>query len=71
MMKDPQQTIGNMADKYSTALISYIDEEGYPVTKAMLKPENAGELRSSGSPPILLPTKSNAFGRIQRQVFIL
>ena len=38
MMKDPQQTIGNMADKYSTALISYIDEEGYPVTKAMLKP---------------------------------
>lgn len=38
MMRDPQQTIGNMADKYSTALISYIDEERYPVTKAMLKP---------------------------------
>ena len=38
MMRNPEQTVGNMADKASMALISYIDGEGYPVTRAMLKP---------------------------------
>ena len=38
MMRNPEQTIGNLADKSSMALISYIDAEGYPITKAMLKP---------------------------------
>lgn len=38
MMKNPEQTIGNLVKKSSTAFISYIDGEGFPVTKAMLKP---------------------------------
>lgn len=38
MMKNPEQTIGNLAEKSNTAFISYIDGEGFPVTKAMLKP---------------------------------
>ena len=38
MMKDSEQTIGNLVDKSSTAFISYVDNEGFPVTKAMLKP---------------------------------
>ena len=38
MMRNPEQTVSNMADKASMALISYIDGEGYPVTRAMLKP---------------------------------
>lgn len=38
MMRNPQQTIGNMADKANMTLISYIDDDGYPITKAMLKP---------------------------------
>lgn len=38
MMRDPDQTIGNLVDKSGTAFISYIDKEGFPVTKAMLKP---------------------------------
>lgn len=38
MMKNPEQTIGNMADKCSTVFMSYNDDEGFPVTKAMLKP---------------------------------
>ncbi len=71
MMRDPQQTIGNMADKYSTALISYIDEERYPVTKAMLKPRERRGIKEFWFTTNILPTKSNAFGRIQRQVFIL
>lgn len=38
MMKDPEQTIENLVDKSSTAFISYVEKEGFPVTKAMLKP---------------------------------
>lgn len=38
MMRNPEQTIGNLADKSATAFISYVDSEGYPITKAMLKP---------------------------------
>ena len=37
-MRDPEQTIGKLADKSKTAFISYVDKEGFPVTKAMLKP---------------------------------
>ncbi len=35
--ENPEQTIGNMADKCGTVFMSYIDDEGFPVTKAMLK----------------------------------
>lgn len=38
MMKDPEKTIGNLIDKASLTQICYIDDEGYPITKAMLKP---------------------------------
>ena len=38
MMKDPEKTIGNLIDKASFTQICYMDDEGYPITKAMLKP---------------------------------
>ena len=38
MMRNPEQTIGNLIDKAPYALISYLDNEGYPISKAMLKP---------------------------------
>lgn len=38
MMKNPEHTIGKLVDKSSTSFISYVDNEGFPVTKAMLKP---------------------------------
>jgi len=38
MMRNQEQTIVNMADKSNMILISYIDDVGYPITKAMLKP---------------------------------
>ena len=38
MMRNPEQTIGKMVDKSKTTYISYIDDEGYPITKAMLAP---------------------------------
>lgn len=37
-MRNPEQTIGKMIEKANMALISYIDDEGYPITKAMLPP---------------------------------
>ena len=38
MMRDSQQTIGNLVDKQSVAFISSVDDDGYPNTKAMLPP---------------------------------
>ncbi|MCL2307138.1 MAG: pyridoxamine 5'-phosphate oxidase family protein [Proteobacteria bacterium] len=38
MMRDPAQTIGNLIDHQSVSIISSIDSEGFPNTKAMLPP---------------------------------
>lgn len=38
MMRDAEKTIGNMIDKMKVAIISYIDGEGFPISKAMLVP---------------------------------
>lgn len=37
-MKDAQKTVGLLADKQKVCYISYIDESGFPQTRAMLKP---------------------------------
>jgi len=37
-MKDSAKTIGNIIDKASVSIISSVDENGYPNTKAMLPP---------------------------------
>lgn len=38
MMRDAEQTIGHLVDKATLTQICYVDGEGYPITKAMLKP---------------------------------
>ena len=38
MMRDAVKTIGNLIDKNGTGVISSIDEDGFPNTKAMLPP---------------------------------
>jgi len=38
MMRDAVQTIGNLIDKQGVALISSVDSDGFPNTKAMLPP---------------------------------
>jgi general stress protein 26 len=38
MMRDIEKTIGNLIDKASLTQICYLDDESYPITKAMLKP---------------------------------
>ena len=37
-MKNPEDTVGKMIDKSKTSFIAYVDAEGFPITKAMLKP---------------------------------
>ena len=37
-MRNPEETIGKIIDKASTSFIAYVDDEGFPITKAMLKP---------------------------------
>jgi general stress protein 26 len=38
MMRNPQETIGNLIDKQGISFISSIDKNGFPNTKAMLAP---------------------------------
>lgn len=37
-MRNPEQTIGNLIDKSNMTIISYTDNEGFPISKAMLSP---------------------------------
>ena len=45
MMRNPKETIGKMIDKVNVSFISYIDDDGYPVTKAMLKPRKRNGIK--------------------------
>jgi general stress protein 26 len=38
MMRNAEQTIGNLIDKQGVSLISSVDKDGFPNTKAMLPP---------------------------------
>lgn len=46
MMKDPNQTVGNMADKAKFVTLSYIDREGFPASRAMLAPREREGIRT-------------------------
>jgi general stress protein 26 len=37
-MRDPDSTIGNLIDKASVSIISSVDKDGFPNSKAMLPP---------------------------------
>ena len=45
MMRNPEQTIGNLIDKQKTAFIASIDGDGFPNMKAMLSPRKRSGLR--------------------------
>lgn len=38
MLKDPENTIGGMADRAKFAMLSYLDGQGFPTSRAMLPP---------------------------------
>ena len=45
MMRDTEKTIGKLMDKQSICYISSIDKDGYPNTKAMLKPRKRNGIK--------------------------
>lgn len=45
-MKDAQKTVGLLADKQKICYISYIDENGYPQVRAMLKPRERDGIKT-------------------------
>jgi general stress protein 26 len=45
MMRDSEKTIGNIIDKSKVSLISSVDENGFPNTKAMLAPRKRDGIR--------------------------
>ncbi len=45
MMRDPEQTIGNLVDKQGVAFIGSVDESGFPNIKAMLPPRKREGIR--------------------------
>jgi len=46
MMRDAAQTIGNLIDKQGISLISSVDDDGFPNTKAMLPPRKRDGIRT-------------------------
>lgn len=46
MMRDPQQTIGNLIDKSNLTIIAYEDSQGFPVSRAMLAPRERQGIRT-------------------------
>ena len=44
-MRDAEKTIGNIIDKATVAIISSVDEDGFPNTKAMLPPRKREEIK--------------------------
>ena len=46
MMKNPEQTIGNMIDKQSVAFIGSVNTDGFPNMKAMLPPRKRESIRN-------------------------
>ena len=45
MVRDPEKTFGDLIDKCSVTQLCYMDGDGYPVTRAMLKPRERHDLR--------------------------
>ena len=46
MMRDAVQTIGNLIDRQGVSLISSVDSDGFPNTKAMLPPRKREGIKS-------------------------
>lgn len=46
MMRNPEQTIGNLIDKANMSIVNYIDDEGHPISKAMLPPREREEIKT-------------------------
>ncbi len=71
MMRNPSQTIGNLIEKASMTSITYIDAQGYPVSRAMLPPREREGIKYFWFTTNTSSQKSAVTEIIQRQAFIL
>ncbi len=62
-MKDAQKTIGAIVDKQKICYISYLDEDGYPQTRAMLRPREREGIKTFY---LSTNTSSNKVGRFMQ-----
>lgn len=46
MMRDPEQTIGNLIDHQNTSFVGSVDGDGFPEMKAMLPPRKREGIRT-------------------------
>ncbi len=46
MLRDAEQTIGNLIDKQGVSFISSVGSDGFPNTKAMLPPSKRGGIKT-------------------------
>jgi general stress protein 26 len=46
MMRNPEQTIGNLIDKQGVSFVASVDKDGFPNMKAMLPPRKREGIRS-------------------------
>lgn len=44
-VRDIEKTIGNLIDSAKTTMISYVDSDSYPITKAMLAPREREDIK--------------------------
>lgn len=71
MMRNPKETIGKMIDKVKVSFISYMDDGGYPVTKAMLKPRKRNGIKEIWFSTNTSSNKVKCFKKIVKLVYIL
>lgn len=45
-MKDAEKTVGRIADRQKVCYLSYIDENGFPQTRAMLRPRERDGIKT-------------------------
>ncbi|WP_295581588.1 pyridoxamine 5'-phosphate oxidase family protein [uncultured Oscillibacter sp.] len=46
MLRNPEETVGGMADRAKRVYLSYLDDEGFPTTRAMLAPRERTGIRT-------------------------
>ena len=65
-MRDPEKTVGRMADQAKTVFLSYIDSQGFPATRAMLPPREREGIRVFWFSTNTSSQKVSAFREIPR-----
>lgn len=70
-MRHPNETIGKMIDNTSISYISYVDEEGFPITKAMLKPRERNGIKEIWFSTNTSSNKVKYFRKTAKQASIL